>query len=963
MVSGNRPVPGRLTAKGHLRMEFPRAGRYRDDVFVGSRRGRRAWVAIAALALLLFLGAGTLISWYVEELWFDSLGYGDVFWTTITYKTALFWGVALATFLLLFGVFRLVRPRNLAQSTFYVNNQPVRFSLEPVVNIVSWVLAALVALVAASTVVQRWDEVALYLHAPAAAGLFSTVDPILGRPIPFYLFTLPVLHLAFGWLTAVAVVALLASLGAFVVSGEASRTMLGLPNGRVGYRDVSLTLGVLLLVMAGRVYLSRFERLFDDHTVFSGVGYTEATILIPGMLWVSAALVLGGVVAIVNGLRFRRAAGLAAALAPAVLVYVVLSITSWYVAGFVVKPNQLVRERPYISNNIRFTRMAFALDQMEERSFPAETSVDALDLAGNRETLDNIRLWDWRPLQDTLRQIQEIRTYYDFPDIDLDRYRVGGQVRQMMVTAREMNLEKLPESSRNWINEKLIYTHGYGVTMNTVNGFTPEGLPELVLQDMPVQSRLPEITVTRPEIYFGEITNTDVYVRTRQREFNYPQGETNAYTTYDGKGGIPIHSLTRRLLLAFNRGDLSKLPFSDDVTNESRLLMRRNIRERARAVAPFLIYDSDPYIVVGDDGRLYWMMDGFTSSAQFPYARRYRLGGRPLNYLRNSVKVVVDAYDGTMTYYVFEPDDPIIAAYRGLFPTLFADASAMPDHLRAHVRYPELLLEVQAAAYSLYHMEDPDVFYNREDLWSVPSEVVSGEGRQQAARPVEPNFIVMRLPGESALEFVEILPFTPANRNNMIAWMAGRSDGEHYGRVRVYNFSKSRLVDGPLQVEARIDQSPELSEQLTLWSRQGSNVRRGSLLVIPIGRALLYAKPIYLQAERSPMPQLRLVVLALQDRIGYGSSLEAAMTSLFGAGTKAPPVAEPAATAEPGDAAPPATPPSVQALIDRAARELAEYQRLTAEGRLGEAGQRLEALKGLLEQLQKRSAPQAPVNR
>ena len=367
--------------------------------------------------------------------------------------------------------------------------------------------------------------------------------------------------------------------------------------------DVSLTLGVLLLVMAGRVYLSRFERLFDDHTVFSGVGYTEATILIPGMLWVSAALLLGGVVAIVNGLRFRRAAGLAAALAPAVLVYVVLSITSWYVAGFVVKPNQLVRERPYISNNIRFTRMAFALDQMEERSFPAETSVDALDLAGNRETLDNIRLWTGGPAGHAAADPGD-PDLHDF-DIDLDRYRVGGQVRQMMVTAREMNLEKLPESSRNWINEKLIYTHGYGVTMNTVNGFTPEGLPELVLQDMPVQSRLPEITVTRPEIYFGEITNTDVYVRTRQREFNYPQGETNAYTTYDGKGGIPIHSLTRRLLLAFNRGDLSKLPFSDDVTNESRLLMRRNIRERARAVAPFLVYDSDPYIVVGDDGRLY----------------------------------------------------------------------------------------------------------------------------------------------------------------------------------------------------------------------------------------------------------------------------------------------------------------------------------------------------------------------
>ncbi len=940
-------------------MEFPGAGRSRDDVFVGRGRGRRGWLAVAALALLLFLGAGTIIAWYVEELWFDSLGYRDVFWTTITYKTTLFWGVALATFLLLFGIFRLVRPRNLAQSTFYVNNQPVRFSLEPVVRAVSWALAGLVALVAASSVLQHWDAVALYLHAPAPAGLFATPDPILGRPIPFYLFTLPILHLVFGWLTAIAVVSLLAALGAFVVSGEASRTMMGLPSGRVGYRDVSLTLGLLLLVLAGRVYVSRFDHLFDDQTVFSGVGYTAATIVIPGLLWVAGALALGAVIAFANGLKFRRATGLAAALAPAVLVFVALSIISWYVNGFVVKPNQLVRERPYISNNIRFTRMAFGLDQMEERLFPAEISMDALDLAGNRETLDNIRLWDWRPLQDTLRQIQEIRTYYDFPDIDLDRYAVGGRARQVMVAAREMNLEKLPESSRNWINEKLIYTHGYGVTMNTVNGFTPEGLPELVLQDMPVQSRLPDITITRPEIYFGEITNTDVYVRTRQREFNYPLGETNAYTSYEGKGGIPIGSMARRLLLAFNRGDLSKLPFSDDVTSESRLLMRRNIRERARALAPFLAYDADPYVVVGDDGRLYWMMDGFTSSAQFPYARRYRVGGEPLNYLRNSVKVVIDAYDGTTTFYVFDPADPIIAAYRGLFPTLFVDAGQMPAHLRAHVRYPELLLEVQAAAYSLYHMEDPDVFYNREDLWSVPTEVASGDGREQAARPVEPNFIMMRLPGEDSLEFVEILPFTPANRNNMIAWMAGRSDGRHYGSVRVYNFSKSRLVDGPLQVEARIDQNPELSEQLTLWSRQGSNVRRGSLLVIPIGRALLYAKAIYLQAERSPMPQLRLVVLALQDRIGYGPTLEAAMTSLFGDGMRPKAAAAPAAVPAPAAPAPAgpagATPPSVQALIDQAARELAEYQRLTAEGKLGEAGQRLEALKGLLEQLQQRS--------
>jgi uncharacterized membrane protein (UPF0182 family) len=544
----------------------------------------------------------------------------------------------------------------------------------------------------------------------------------------------------------------------------------------------------------------------------------------------------------------------------------------------------------------------------------------------------------------------------------------------MMVAARELNVEKLPESSRNWINEKLIYTHGYGVTMNPVNGFTSDGLPQLVLSDMPVQSTAPEIKVTRPEIYFGQLSNTDVYVKTRQQEFNYPQGESNNYTSYEGKGGIPIGSFGRRLLIAASRGgaDLSKLPFSDDITPESRLLMRRNIRERVRALAPFLTFDPDPYIVVSAEGRLFWLIDGFTMSDMFPYARHYRLGDVPVNYLRNSVKVMVDAYDGSVTFYVFDTDDPIVAAYRGLFPTLFVDGNRMPEDVRAHVRYPELLLKVQASAFSLYHMSDPDGFYNREDLWSVASEVTLSEDREQVTRPLDPNFVLMKLPNEQALEFVEILPFTPSNRNNLIGWIAGRSDGPDYGMLLAYDFPKSRLVDGPLQVEARIDQNAQLSQQLTLWNQQGSRVRRGSLIVIPIGRALLYAKPIYLQAERSPMPQLRMVVLALQEQLGFGPTFDAAMTSLFGEGARqmGPSAVEGSGSAlgmlEPGlgaGLAAPAPvgaglaagatvpPPGVQALIDQAVRDITDYQRLTAAGKLGEAGLRLESLKKTLDQL------------
>ena len=471
-----------------------------------------------------------------------------------------------------------------------------------------------------------------------------------------------------------------------------------------------------------------------------------------------------------------------------------------------------------------------------------------------------------------------------------------------MLAARELNVEKLPESSRNWINEKLIYTHGYGITMNPVNGFTPEGLPTLMLSNMPVQSTVHSLNVTRPEIYFGELTDTDVYVKTRQKEFNYPQGQTNNLTSYEGNGGIVLGGFLRRILIAFDRGDLAKLPFSDDVNTDSRLLMRRNVRDRVTTLAPFLTYDPDPYIVLGDDGRLSWIMDAFTISDNYPYSSHYRLGDNLINYMRNSVKVVIDAYNGTTTFYVFDPEDPIIAAYRRIFPSLFKDASAMPAELRKHVRYPELLLKLQAEVYGLYHMTDPEVFYNREDLWTVATEVGMSEGGEQATQAMQPNFVLMKLPGETGVEFVEILPFTPANRNNLIGWIAGRSDGAQYGTSVVYNFPKTKLVDGPLQIEARIDQNAQLSGQLTLWNQQGSHVRRGALLVIPCGRALLYAEPIYLQAERSPMPELRLVVLALQDRLAYGPTFESAMAALFGGAASS--VSAAAAPGEPAGHAP-----------------------------------------------------------
>jgi uncharacterized membrane protein (UPF0182 family) len=921
---------------------------------------RRFFLLVLGALAAIVLGGRAALSYYVDVLWFESLGYRDVFWKTLGLQWGIFAAFAAATFLILYGSFLALKRAHLpdlpSAHTIFVGGQPLRLPVEPVLRLIAFGLSLVIAVATGAGMMLEWPTIALFWSAPRAAGGF--VDPIFGKPLSFFLFTLPAYQLLVGWLLtlvvmtcALAVFFILITGGTRAFAGR-SRTYVTLP-----WRGLSITFAVVLLVLAIRVYLGRFERLFDGHTIFAGVTYSDAHVMLPGTLVVCAALVLGAVIATANAVRVPRGRWIAAAILPAALCYVSIQLVGWYVSSFIVKPNELVREQPYIAHNIALTRQAYGLDRVSQREFPAETDVAAADPANNQATLQNIRLWDWRALQDTLRQIQEIRTYYDFPDIDIDRYEIDGTTRQVMLATRELNVDKLPESSRNWINEKLIYTHGYGITMNPVNGFTPEGLPTLLLSNMPVQSTVRGLTVTRPEVYFGELTNTDVYVKTRQKEFNYPQGQSNSLTSYEGNGGIVLGGVLRRIIIALERGDLAKLPFSDDVNKDSQLLMRRNVRDRVSALAPFLTYDPDPYIVLGDDGRLSWVMDAFTVSDSYPYASHYRLDRDLMNYMRNSVKVVIDAYSGATTFYVFDTEDPIIAAYRRIFPSLFKDASIMPLGLRKHMRYPELLLKLQAEVYGLYHMTDPGAFYNREDLWTVATEVGLSEGGQQETQAMQPNFVLMKLPGETGVEFVEILPFTPANRNNLIGWIAGRSDGAQYGTSVVYNFPKTKLVDGPLQIEARIDQNAQLSGQLTLWNQQGSHVRRGALLVIPTGRALLYAEPIYLQAERSPMPELRLVVLALQDRLAYGPTFESAMAALFGGAASslsaAPVSAELARNAAPSAGSPrPAA--DLNAFIAEAAKDLADYQRLTAEGKLGEAGQKLEELKRALDKLNTR---------
>jgi uncharacterized protein len=920
-------------------------------------RRRRGFLLILGVLAVIFFGGRTALSYYVDVLWFTSLGYGDVFWKTLSLQWEVFIAFAAATFLILYGSFLALKRAHLSDlpsgHTILIGGRPVTLPVEPVLRLIALGVSLAIAAATGAGMMAEWPTLALFWYARRTTG--GVVDPIFGKPLNFFLFTLPASQLILGWLITLAVIICILALFFILITGGA-RALAGRLSRHVSlpWRGLSITFVFLLLILAMRVYIGRFERLFDDHTIFGGVTYTDAHITITGMLVVCTALVLGAIIAAANAMRVPRGRWLIVAILPAAVCYVVVQAVAWYVSSFIVKPNELVREKPYIVYNTDLTRQAYGLNRVAQREFPAETTVEAAEPANNQATLQNIRLWDWHALQDTLRQIQEIRTYYDFPDIDIDRYEIDGATREVMLAARELNVDKLPESSRNWINEKLIYTHGYGITMNPVNGFTAEGLPTLILSNMPVQSTVRSLAVTRPEIYFGELTNTDVYVKTRQQEFNYPQGATNNLTSYEGNGGIALGGFLRRMIIALDQSDLAKLPFSDDVNKDSRLLMRRNIRERVSALAPFLTYDPDAYIVLGDDGRLSWIMDAYTVSDSYPYSTHYQLDSNPINYMRNSVKVVVDAYDGTTTFYVFDPDDPIIAAYRRIFPSLFKDAGMMPPGLRKHVRYPELLLKLQAEVYGLYHMTDPEAFYNREDLWTVATEVGMSDGGQQVTQAMQPNFVLMKLPGETGVEFVEILPFTPASRNNLIGWIAGRSDGRQYGTSVVYNFPKTKLVDGPLQIEARIDQNAQLSGQLTLWNQQGSHVRRGALLVIPTGRALLYAEPIYLQAERSPMPELRLVVLALQDRLAYGPTFESAMSALFGAGVSS--LSATAVTAEPSRSTPASAGSSQvaedrSALIAEAAKDLADYQRLTAEGKLGEAGQKLEELKRALDKL------------
>jgi hypothetical protein len=691
----------------------------------------------------------------------------------------------------------------------------------------------------------------------------------------------------------------------------------------------------LLLAVALRFFLGRYEMLYNEHGTFLvGIDYVDLNFGLP-LQWLLIVACLAAAVLVSMG-RWVLGASMALALVVAFLVPPAVS-------ALYVRPNEISLQRPYIQTHIHATRSAYGLEQrVREVEFKAQPEAP-IDVVHHKPTLDNVRLWDWHAFHDTVTQIQALRPYYVFHDSDVDRYTIDGQYRQVLLAPRELDLSQLPAARANWINPAFIYTHGYGVVLAGVSQITPDGLPVLLIDNAPPEVKTKSLKLTRPEIYYGEVSHEPVFVDTAQPEFNYPSGEKNVTSRYEGKGGFPVSSFAMRLAAAISEGEPNIL-LTEYLTPNSRMMIHRRVRERVQELAGFLQWDTDPYLVITDDGRLVWMIDGYTTSDAHPYSRAVDVPDMgSVNYIRNAVKATVDAYDGETHMYIFAPDDPIINAYQHLFPDLFRPASAMPADLRAHARYPETLFRVQAEIYRTYHMLDPQSFYNKEDLWDLARHTAAQGG---GAEPVTPTYVVATLPGQDKAEFLLLVPFTPRNKDNLIGLMVARCDGPNLGDVVVLLLSKQELIFGPMQVGARINQDQTISKDLTLWNQQGSQVLRGQILVLPVGNTFLYVDPIYIQATEARMPQLKKVVLAVGNRLIYTDTYDEALAQLSTgaqqliqeAGTGSTPTAAPAAAA----AGAPATP--ADARLGRIREHLRHYRELAAQGRWSEAGKELEAI-------------------
>ena len=903
------------------------------------------------IAIIVFLFAlGRISSVVVDWAWFSSIGYVGVFWTAFVTKAALFVVVFAASTLLLWANATLaVRfasgPRLPGSADPFA---PVRalpgppgLALSPLMwRLLILAVAVVLALLIAMGESGRWDLILRFIYqAP-----FGRNDPLFDKDIGFYLFSLPLYVALKNWLLWILLLATLIAGAIYFVHGDISFDTRPWRFSSPAIAHGSALLGLYFAVQAWAYALDRYLTLYDDNGVVVGAGYTDVHVELPA-LWLLIGFAAAAAVVAFANVRLRT---YRLVIAAAVLVFggsfFLAEVAPALFERFYVKPSELLLERPYIQRNIAFTRDAYNLVQIAVKPFPAEQDLTFQSLKDNSGTIDNIRLWDWQPLMDTYAQLQEIRTYYRFLDVDVDRYHLDSSYQQVTLAARELDPSLLSANAQTWVNLHLLFTHGNGVVMSPVTQKSAEGLPIFYLKDIPpVASSGPRIT--EPRVYFGQGDAGYVIVKGGTPEFDYPKGTDNVYVNYDGADGIPIGGTAWRSLFAWNLDDVNIL-LSGYITDESKILLHRNIQDRVDTIAPFLQLDRDPYVVISE-GRLYWIQDAYATSAWFPYAKPEPDGG-DINYIRNSVKIVIDAYNGTVTFYVTDVADPVAATYRRIFPSLFKPFDAMPPDLKKHIRYPEDLFNIQALQYRAYHMESPEVFYNREDLWQFPREPVAPEGMNAGAMNANggtrmaPYYIMMRLPGELLTEFFLMLPMAPSQRENMIAWLAARCDLPDYGKLIVYEFPKEKLVYGPFQIEALINQNTQISQQISLWNQMGSRVIRGILLVVPIENSILYVSPLYLRAQSGQLPELKRVIAAYGDRVVMEETLPAALAALF---KESAPVAA---------LAPPAGLSAAAPADERAREALTRYDRAIDRLKAGDwagFGAELDALRPLLEEL------------
>jgi len=899
------------------------------------------------LLFLILWFISFLSNMYVDWLWFESVNFKEVFVTFLFNKVGLYCLVFLLVFII-FAVNLFIARRNLTneedppyhndpdQDIIYLNPNPNPWKQFLRGKNATWLfigISLLGAFLVSSVAADNWIVVQQYLNRVAV----GTSDPIFNKDIGFYFFNLNFYQFAYSTLMSALVLVFVTLIVVYMLNAS-SAALLG------NWREFTFAKGhlavVLALIFALKSWgylLNSYELLFSSNGLIFGATYTDihARLLALKVLMIVSLAVAVIILANIFVQKLNWVIwGIVAWMGVAIIIG---SAYPALMQKLVVQPNEFNKEKPYLENSIAFTRQAYALDRAEEREFKIDYNLDINDPA-HEATINNIRLWDWQPLKTTYKNLQQLRPYYVFDDVDIDRYTIDGRYRQVMLSAREIDQSELTAEAQTWINQRLMYTHGYGIVASPVTEVAEEGFPEFIIKDIPPQF-ITDLKVTRPEIYYGERTNSYVIVNTDQPEFDYPMGDENVYSTYQGKNGIKVGSLGKRLVLAWVLKDY-KMILSNDINSDSQVLMHRNIMQRVKKIAPYLRFDQDPYIVIDDQGALYWMLDAYTFTDKYPYSQPFDSTGN--NYIRNAVKITVNTYSGEMKFYIADKTDPIIKTYDKIFPGMYLPLEAMPDSLRAHIRYPEDMFQIQANMYRTFHMTDPNVFYNKEDLWVIPTEIVEEEPQQ-----VEPYYLIMKLPGETEAEYVLMLPYSPKSRPNMIAWMAARMDGDNYGKMLVFNFPKQETVYGPEQIEARINQNTEIAQQLTLWSQRGSRVYRGNLLVIPMANSILYVEPLYLQAENGRIPELKRVIAGFGNKIVMEPSLEDALLKLFG---DQPAGGGPGTGTKPDDE--PAAPSSVAELTALARDYYDRAEQRLREGDWAGYGEYIDKLDEIIRQLE-----------